>query len=128
MGQRTEGGATALWRRWRRYRRLEEDLASALAGQRELRRRLEIFEAIAKAAGATLPEASWWAEAVPDAPMPANLLAAAAGYRGPDSASFDHTVLLDVEGADVFAVIGGPGDPREWWSAVWQLTVPEAAS
>jgi hypothetical protein len=31
-------------------------------------------------------------------------------------------VRLDVGGAEVIAVIGGAGDPREWWTAIWELT------
>jgi hypothetical protein len=112
-----------LWWDRRRLRRLEGELASAKADQLELRQRLEVFEAIASAAGAALPEASWWGRIVPEAPMPHSLLAAAT-----DSASPDATVRLDVDGTDVIAIIGGPGDPREWWSAVWSLTVSEVAS
>lgn len=104
-------------------RRLEGEVASAKADQLELRRRLEVFEAIASAAGAALPEAGWWGEVVPAAPLPPSLLAAATDYAIPDS-----PVRLDVGGTDVIAIIGGPGDPREWWSAVWCLTVPGAAS
>jgi hypothetical protein len=112
-----------LWWERRRLRRLEGELASAKADQLELRQRLEVFEAIASAAGAALPETSWWGRIVPAAPMPASLRAAANNYASPDS-----TLRLDVDGTDVIAIIGGPGDPREWWSAVWSLTVPGAAS
>ena len=112
-----------MWWDRRRLRRLEGALASAKADQLELRQRLEVFEAIASAAGAALPETSWWGRIVPAAPMPASLRAAAANYASPDS-----TLRLDVDGTDVIAIIGGPGDPREWWSAVWSLTVPGAAS
>jgi hypothetical protein len=117
------GGATTLWWERRRLRRLEGELASAKADQLELRQRLEVFEAIASAAGAALPESSWWGRIVPEAPMPPSLLAAATDYTNPDA-----TVRLDVDGTDVIAIIGGPGDPREWWSAVWSLTVSGVAS
>lgn len=112
-----------MWRRQRRIQRLEDELANARVDRLDLRRRLEVFEAIASAAGAALPEANWWGEVVPEAPMPASLVAAAADYASPDS-----PVRIDVEGSDVIAIIGGPGDPRQWWSALWCLTVPEAAS
>lgn len=65
---------------------------------------------IAAAAGAGVPEA-------PDAPVPPVLVAAAGGRR-----SSDVPVRLDVADSEVFAVVGGPGDPREWWTAIWQLT------
>ncbi len=112
-----------MWWERRRLRRLEGELASAKADQLELRQRLEVFEAIASAAGAALPETSWWGRIVPSAPMPASLRAAATSHASPDS-----TLRLDVDGTDVIAIISGPGDPREWWSAVWSLTVPGAAS
>jgi hypothetical protein len=103
-------------------RRLEDELAGTKADQLELRRRLELFEAIASAAGAAAPDAGWWGEIVPSAPMPASLLAAV-GDRETSSA-----VRLDVGGKDVIAIIGGPGDPREWWSAMWHLAGSGAAS
>jgi hypothetical protein len=112
-----------LWWDRRRLRRLEGELAGAKADQLELRQRLEVFEAIASAAGAALPETSWWGRIVPEAPMPPSLLAAATDITNPDA-----TVRLDVDGTDVIAIIGGPGDPREWWSAVWSLTVSGVAS
>ena len=55
--------------------------------------------------------------------MPASLLAAV-GDRGETSSA----VRLDVGGQDVIAIIGGPGDPREWWSAMWHLAGSGAAS
>jgi hypothetical protein len=105
-----------LWRGRRRIRRLEDQIATAQADQDELRRRLELFEMIAAAAGATLTAPAWWGAAVPAAPMPASLVAAA-GEHSPREAP----VRLDVAGTEIIAVIGGPGDPREWWSAVWQV-------
>ncbi len=53
---------------------------------------------------------------MPDAPVPLTLVAAAGERR-----SADVPVRLDVAGSEVFAVVGGPGDPREWWTAIWQL-------
>jgi hypothetical protein len=47
------------------------------------------------------------------APLPPNLLAAARDLRG-----HDVPVRLEVAGAEVIAVVGGPGDPREWWTAI----------
>jgi len=111
-----------MWGR-RRMRRLEDELAGTKAEQLELRRRLELFEAIASAAGAAAPDAGWWGKIVPSAPMPASLLAAV-GDRGETSSA----VRLDVGGQDVIAIIGGPGDPREWWSAMWHLAGSGAAS
>lgn len=112
-----------MWWERRRLQRLEGEVASARAERQELQRRLEVFEAIAHAAGAALPEPTWWGEVVPKAPMPAGLLAASAGYASPDS-----PVRLEVEGTEVIAIIGGPGDAREWWSAVWHLTAPGVVS
>jgi hypothetical protein len=48
--------------------------------------------------------------------MPASL-AAAARTLSPDEAP----ILLDVGGTEVIAVICGPGDPRQWWSAVCEV-------
>jgi hypothetical protein len=98
-----------VWRKKRGFRRLADELAEARGEQAELRRRLEAFEMIAAAAGADTP-------AVPDAPMPPALVAAARETR-----SADVPVHLDVAGVEVVAVIGGPGDPREWWTAIWHL-------
>ena len=105
-----------MWRGRRRIQRLEAEVAAARADQTELRHRLAAFEAIAAAAGASQ---GWWAAAVPSAPMPASLLAAAN-----EQPVHEVPVRVDVAGTDVIAVIGGPGDPREWWSAVWQLARP----
>jgi hypothetical protein len=56
------------------------------------------------------------------APLPANLLAAARDLRG-----HDVPVRLEVAGAEVIAIVGGPGDPREWWTAIWQAAGPATA-
>jgi hypothetical protein len=98
-----------VWRKRRGFRRLADELAEARVEQAELRRRVEAFEMIAAAAGAVMPDA-------PDAPVPPALVAAAGELR-----SSDVPVRLDVAGSEVFAVVGGPGDPREWWTAIWQL-------
>lgn len=99
-----------MWRLRRRVRRLEGELAEARASQAELRRRLEFFEMIAAATGAA-------ARPVPSAPMPPPLMAAARELHRQDV-----PVRLDIAGAEVIAVIGGEGDPREWWTAIWELT------
>lgn len=112
-----------MWSRRHRVRQLAAELAQTRAEQTELRRRLELFETIAGAAGAALPESGWWGRVVPSAPMPPGLLGAA----GHD-ADRDAAVRLDVSGNDVIAVVGGAGDPREWWSAVWHLSGTGAAS
>lgn len=54
--------------------------------------------------------------AMPDAPVPPALVVAAGERR-----SSDVPVRLDVADSEVFAVVGGPGDPREWWTAIWQV-------
>jgi hypothetical protein len=95
-----------VWRKGRGFRRLADELAEARSEQAELRRRIEAFEMIAAAAGA----------AMPDAPVPPALVAAAGERR-----SADVPVRLDVADNEVFAVIGGPGDAREWWTAIWQF-------
>jgi hypothetical protein len=104
-----------MWGR-RRIRQLEVNVAEAWAGQQELRRRLEIFEQIAAAAGSELPEEQWWQATVPAQPPPTALLAAAR-----DQAPRASAVRLDAAGTDVIAIIGGPGDPEQWWSAVWKV-------
>jgi hypothetical protein len=102
-----------LWRVRRRLRRLEGDLVAARADQAELRRRLEQFEMIAAAAGASADRP------VPEAPMPLSLVAAARELR-----QHDVPVRIDVAGSEVVAVIGGEGDPRQWWTAIWELARP----
>src|ERR1700761_3544174 len=58
---------------------------------------------------------------VPSVPMPAELLAAAREARDVLA------VRLDLEGASVVAVIGGEGDPRQWWTAIWRVAGPDAS-
>jgi hypothetical protein len=99
-------------RKRRGFRRLADELAEARIEQAELRRRVEAFEMIAAAAGAAVPDAP----DAPDAPVPPALVAAADERR-----SSDVPVRLDVAGSEVFAVVGGPGDARDWWTAIWQL-------
>lgn len=98
-----------MWRKRPGVRRLGDELAQARLEQAELRRRLEAFEMIAAAAGAAV-------HAMPAAPVPPALIAAAGEQR-----SDDVPVRLDVAGDEVYAVVGGPGDAREWWSAIWRL-------
>lgn len=95
----------------RRIRQLEDEVAAASADRAELRQRLALLESVAAAAGAQ-PHA-----AVPGAPPPALLAAARDLHRR------DVPVRLDVGGNDVVAIIGGAGDPREWWTTICQLTV-----
>jgi hypothetical protein len=102
-----------VWRGRRRLRQLESEVAEAKADQAELRRRLEFFEMIAAAAGAATDSLAV------AAPVPAPLVAAARELRQQDVA-----VRLDAGGAEVIAVIGGEGDPREWWLAICRLASP----
>jgi hypothetical protein len=104
-----------MWRRWRRIRKLEAEIAMATAAQADLRRRLEQFELIAAAAGATQ-------HPVPSEPLPASLVTAAG-----DARSGDVPVRLDVAGVEVIAVVSGGGDPRAWWTAIWGMTAPGAS-
>lgn len=99
-----------------RLQRLERELATARAERADLRRRLDWFETIAAAAGAS------GRGAVPTAPMPASLVAAAHDPRLNDVA-----VRLDVAGTEIIAVVGGAGDPREWWTAIWRITGADVA-
>jgi hypothetical protein len=113
-----------LWRGRRRIRRLEDEITAARSEQAELRHRLEVFEMIAGAAGAALPEPPWPGTGAPASPMPASLAAAARA-----ASSDEAPIMLDVGGTEVIAIIGGPGDPREWWSAVCQVAgQPEDAT
>jgi len=105
--------------RRRRVRRLEDEIAVARAERSELKRRLEFFERIAEAAGAEVPapvSSSRWAQSVAATQMPTSLVAAAR-VRTPR----DVPIRLHVDGTQIIAVVNGPGDPREWWSAIWQL-------
>jgi hypothetical protein len=105
-----------VWQGRRRLAQLEKELTATRAVQRTLQQRVDLFEKIAAAAGASLSAAA------PDdgpagslAPVPPNLLAAAAERRAEGS-----PVKLAVGGRDVIAVIGDDegGDPREWWRAI----------
>jgi hypothetical protein len=104
--------------RWNRgrIRRLEEEISEARADRADLRQRLQLFERIAAAAGAG-PEVLPGLHVVttPTGPLPMSLIAAAnEGHAQQDP------VWLEVGDGDVIAVVGGPGDPREWWSAIWR--------
>ena len=99
-----------MWRRRRSVQRLADELAETRAEQAELRRRLAAFEIIAAAAAP--PDVS--------APVPPVLTAAARELRATEL-----PVRLDVAGAEVVAVIGGAGDPGQWWAAIWRLAAPE---
>jgi hypothetical protein len=114
-----------VWRRRHRLQRLETEIAEGKAERAELRQRLQQFEMIAAAAGASLPDGQqepWQHGPAPSAPLPPVLVAAAHEVR-----SWDTPVRLDVAGSRVVAVVGGSGDPREWWTAIWQLAGPEVA-
>ena len=100
-----------MWRMTRRLRRLEDELARARAERAELRQRLQRFEMIAAAAGA--------AARSPAPPVPPTLLAASRELRDRDV-----PVRLQVDDTEVIAVIGGEGDPREWWAAIRELAGP----
>jgi hypothetical protein len=100
---------------WRRrgpsVRSLAAELAEARAEQAELRRRVAAFEMIA--ASAAPPDLA--------APVPPVLAAAARDLR-----TTEVPVRLDVAGAEVVAVVGGAGDPRQWWAEICRLTAPGA--
>ena len=100
-----------MWRMTRRLRRLEDELARARAERAELRQRLQRFEMIAAAAGA--------AARSPAPPVPPTLMAAARELRDRDV-----PVRLRVDDTEVIAVIGGEGDPRQWWAAIHELAGP----
>jgi hypothetical protein len=91
--------------------RLADELAEARAEQAELRRRVTAFEMIVAAA------------APPDlaTPVPPALAAAARDLRASEM-----PVRLDVAGAEVVAVVGGGGDPGQWWAAICRLAASEA--
>jgi hypothetical protein len=127
-----------MWRRRRRIQQLEIEVEQGKAERAELRRRLDWFEAIAAATGAAPPGTGPQGTELPNTGLPStpppmpeqqttmpapppNLLAAARDLRG-----HDVPVRLDVAGAEVIAVVGGPGDPREWWTAIWQTAGPDA--
>jgi hypothetical protein len=102
-----------VWQRRRRLRRLEDAVAEAREERAELKRRVDIFEQIAEAAGASLRDTE------PIALVPPALLAAAR-----DSDEDGVPVRVDVDDREVIAVIGEGGDPREWWTAIRQLASP----
>jgi hypothetical protein len=102
-------------------RRLESEVAAGRAEQAELRRRLELFEKIAAAAGAALDDPAQGDAGATDilatAPVPPSLLAAAQDPRRSGA-----PVRLDVDGSELIAVVDGEGgDPDEWWSAIRRL-------
>jgi hypothetical protein len=106
-------------RRTQRMRRLENEVAAGKAERAELRRRLELFERIAAAAGAALddPAQSDAGATETPAPVPPSLLAAAQDPRRSGA-----PVRLDVDGSELIAVVDGEGgDPHEWWSAIRRL-------
>jgi hypothetical protein len=115
------GVLRAVWkeRRSQRMRRLESEVAAGKADRAELRRRLELFEKIAAAAGATLDDPAQNDAGATDtsAPVPPSLLAAAQDPRHSGA-----PVRLDVDGSELIAVVDGEGgDPHEWWSAIRRL-------
>ena len=96
-------------------RRLESALAEAREDQAELQRRVDLFEKIAEAAGASLRDPA--ATLVPPGPVPSSLLAAA--WDPPHGGV---PVSLTANGREVVAVIGDEGgDPSEWWAAIRRL-------
>jgi hypothetical protein len=107
-----------VWQGRQRLAQLEKELAETRVAQAALQQRVDVFEQIAAAAGASLDGAQpGEGSAGPLAPVPATLLAAATEGR-PDGSP----VRLAVGGRDVIAVIGDEGgDPREWWTAIHQL-------
>jgi hypothetical protein len=107
------GSAKTVWRqkRGQRMRRLENEVAEGKAERAELRRRLELFEEIAAAAGVEVDNT------VTTEPVPPSLLAAAQDPR-----QHGAPVRLDVDGRELIAVVDGEGgDPDEWWSAIRRL-------
>lgn len=109
-----------MWQGRRRLAQVEKELTATRVAQRALQQRVDMFEKIAAAAGASLNEAGpgdWPARSL--APVPPNLLAAASERRAEGS-----PVRLAVGGRDVIAVIGDDegGDPREWWTAIHKFT------
>jgi hypothetical protein len=100
-------------------RRLEDEVAEGKAERAELRRRLELFEKIAAAAGVEVDDS------VVTEPVPPSLLAAAQEPRRHGA-----PVRVDVDGHELIAVVDGEGgDPNEWWSAIRKLASrPRSAS
>jgi hypothetical protein len=123
-----------VWQGRQRLTQLEKELAQTRAAQAALQQRVDVFEQIAAAAGASLDTAGGAAldEAQSARPpigpltsVPATLVAAATEGR-PDGSP----VRLVVGGQDVIAVIGDEGgSPHEWWTAIRQLAArPRSAS
>jgi len=111
-----------VWQRRRRLRRLEAEVAEARKAQADLQRRLDFFEKIAEAAGASL-DGPVAALPRPAAPVPASLLAAASDPRRGGV-----PVRVAVDGCEVIAVIAGEGgDPGEWWTAIRRLAARPGA-
>jgi len=94
-------------------------MSEARADQADLRQRLQMFEQIAAAAGADSgkPPPGTDRPGPPSASLPASLLAAARDARAREEA-----VWLEVGDTDMIAIVGGPGNPREWWSAIWRVS------
>jgi hypothetical protein len=103
-----------VWQGRRRLRRLENAVAEAREERAELQRRVDVFEKIAEAAGASLRDPA--NHPAPIDPVPSALLAAAW-----DRDETGVPVRVDVDGREVIAVIGEGGDPREWWTAIRRL-------
>jgi hypothetical protein len=77
-------------------------------------RRPEHFENTAAASGAP-------SRPVLAVPVPPALRSAACDLRGRNVA-----VRLDVGGVEAVAVVSGPGDPLQWWAAIWDMIWPAA--
>ena len=96
-----------------RYRRavarLEDQISAARAAVRDLETRVEVFEAIARDAGARdiAPPPGGYLD------VPAALIAAAGEHAGGAV-----PVRLDTPAGIVIALAEGGGDPREWWHAI----------
>jgi hypothetical protein len=102
-------------------RRLENEVAAGKTERAELRRRLELFEKIAAAAGAQLDDAGLndtrATHPAARTPVPPPLLAAAQDPR-----QHGAPVRLRVDGRELIAVVDGDGgDPHEWWRAIRRL-------
>lgn len=143
-----------MWRSGRRLRQLEKEVAAARAERAELRRRLQVFEDIAAAAGrgagrglaagaetgssaagpatsATATDAAAGGSHAAPATDPAPGLPPAAPVppellaAGRELRAHGVPVRLDVDGSEFVAVIEGPGDPARWWQAIREISVEE---
>jgi hypothetical protein len=101
-----------VWRITGRLRRLDDDRGE---GQATMTRRPGRFKIVPMAAGEP-------GRPVPAVPVPPSLRAAACDLRGRDVVA-----RFDVGGAEVVAAVSGPGDPVQWWSAIWDMVWPPAA-